>query len=83
MRAIVRMAQGLFRLAGRDDLAERFRPILRRLTPISGPPGRKALSCAAIRNASLLYSSDRPATAAEAARRPSGRHQSSFSELTE
>ncbi len=31
IRAIVRMAQGLFRLAGRDDLAERFRPVLRRI----------------------------------------------------
>ena len=31
IRAIVRTAQGMFRLAGRDDLAERFRPILRRV----------------------------------------------------
>ncbi len=31
IRAIVRMAQGMFRLAGRDDLAERFRPALRRM----------------------------------------------------
>ena len=31
IRAIVRMAQGMFRLAGRDDLAERFRPALRRI----------------------------------------------------
>ncbi len=31
VRAIVRMAQGMFRLAGRDDLAERFRPLLRRV----------------------------------------------------
>ncbi len=30
VRAIVRSAQGTFRLAGRDDLAERFRAILRR-----------------------------------------------------
>jgi hypothetical protein len=32
VRAIVRTAQGMFRLAGRDDLAERFRPLLRRVT---------------------------------------------------
>ncbi len=32
MRAIVRTAQGMFRLAGRDDLAERFRAILRRVS---------------------------------------------------
>ena len=32
VRAIVRMAQGLLRLAGRDDLAERFRAILRRVS---------------------------------------------------
>ena len=32
VRAIVRTAQGLFRLAGRDDLAERFRPILRKIS---------------------------------------------------
>ncbi len=31
VRAIVRTAQGMFRLAGRDDLAARFRPILRRV----------------------------------------------------
>ncbi|MEM7353021.1 MAG: hypothetical protein AAF657_19650 [Acidobacteriota bacterium] len=31
IRAIVRLAQGMFRLAGRDDLAERFRPALRRI----------------------------------------------------
>ena len=31
IRAIVRTAQGMFRLAGRDDLANRFRPILRRV----------------------------------------------------
>ncbi len=31
IRAIVRMAQGMFRLAGRDDHAERFRPALRRV----------------------------------------------------
>lgn len=31
VRAIVRMAQGMFRLAGRDDLADRFRPLLRRV----------------------------------------------------
>ena len=31
IRAIVRMAQGLFRLVGRDDLAERFRPLLNRV----------------------------------------------------
>lgn len=31
VRAIVRTTQGLFRLAGRDDLAERFRPLLRRV----------------------------------------------------
>ncbi len=31
IRTIVRMAQGMFRLAGRDDLAERFRPALRRI----------------------------------------------------
>lgn len=30
IRAIVRTAQGLFRMAGREDLAERFRPLLRR-----------------------------------------------------
>ena len=30
VRAIVRTGQGTFRLAGRDDLAERFRPLLRR-----------------------------------------------------
>ncbi len=30
-RAIVRMSQGLFRLVGRDDLANRFRPILQRV----------------------------------------------------
>ena len=30
VRAIVRTTQGILRLAGRDDLAERFRPILRR-----------------------------------------------------
>ena len=32
VRAIVRTTQGLLRLAGRDDLAERFRAILRRAT---------------------------------------------------
>ncbi|MCP3964405.1 MAG: hypothetical protein GY719_41785 [bacterium] len=32
VRAIVRTAQGLLRLAGRNDLAERFRPLLRRVT---------------------------------------------------
>ncbi len=32
IRAIVRSAQGMFRLAGRDDLAERFRPLLQRVT---------------------------------------------------
>ncbi len=32
VRAIVRTAQGLFRLAGRDDLADRFRPILQRVS---------------------------------------------------
>ncbi len=32
VRAIVRTAQGMFRLAGRDDLAERFRPILQKVT---------------------------------------------------
>ncbi len=32
VRAIVRTAQGMFRLAGRDDLAERFRPLLRRVS---------------------------------------------------
>ncbi len=32
VRAIVRMAQGIFRLAGREELADRFRPILRRIT---------------------------------------------------
>ncbi len=31
IRAVVRTAQGMFRLAGRDDLAARFRPILRRV----------------------------------------------------
>ncbi|MCP3964489.1 MAG: hypothetical protein GY719_42215 [bacterium] len=31
VRAIVRMAQGIFRLAGRDDLAARFRPVLQRV----------------------------------------------------
>ncbi len=31
VRATVRTTQGLLRLAGRDDLAERFRPILRRI----------------------------------------------------
>ncbi len=31
IRAIVRMAQGMFRLAGRDDLARRFRPALKRI----------------------------------------------------
>ncbi len=31
VRAIVRMAQGMFRLAGRDDLARRFRPALKRI----------------------------------------------------
>ncbi len=31
VRAIVRTAQGMFRLAGRDDLAERFRPILQKV----------------------------------------------------
>ena len=31
VRAIARTTQGLLRLAGRDDLAERFRPILRRI----------------------------------------------------
>ncbi len=31
VRGIVRMAQGMFRLAGRDDLARRIRPILRRV----------------------------------------------------
>ncbi len=31
VRAIVRTAQGMFRLAGRDDLAERFRPLLQRI----------------------------------------------------
>ena len=31
IRGIVRMAQGMFRLAGRDDLGRRFRPILRRV----------------------------------------------------
>ncbi len=31
LRAVVRTTQGLFRLAGRDDLAERFRPILQRV----------------------------------------------------
>ncbi|MCP3959901.1 MAG: hypothetical protein GY719_18815 [bacterium] len=31
IRAIVRMAQGMFRLAGRDDLADSFRPTLRRI----------------------------------------------------
>ncbi len=31
VRAIVRMAQGMFRLAGRDDLARRFRPSLKRI----------------------------------------------------
>ena len=30
-RAIVRTSQGLFRLVGRDDLADRFRPILHRV----------------------------------------------------
>ncbi len=32
VRAIVRTAQGTFRLAGRDDLAERFRPLLKRIS---------------------------------------------------
>ncbi len=32
MRAIVRTAQGMFRPAGRDDLAERFRPLPQRVT---------------------------------------------------
>ena len=32
VRAIVRTAQGLFRLAGRDDLADRFQPILQRVS---------------------------------------------------
>ncbi len=32
VRAIVRTAQGMFRLAGRDDLAGRFRPLLKRVT---------------------------------------------------
>ncbi|MCP3963887.1 MAG: hypothetical protein GY719_39125 [bacterium] len=31
IRAVVRMAQGMFRLAGRDDLADSFRPTLRRI----------------------------------------------------
>ena len=31
VRGIVRMAQGMFRLAGRSDLALRIRPILRRV----------------------------------------------------
>ena len=32
VRAIVRTAQGMFRLAGREDLAGRFRPLLKRAT---------------------------------------------------
>ncbi len=31
MRPVAGSAQGMFRLAGRDDLAERFRPALRRI----------------------------------------------------
>ncbi|MCP3964535.1 MAG: hypothetical protein GY719_42445 [bacterium] len=31
IRAIVRMAQGMFRLAGRGDLAARFRPVIQRV----------------------------------------------------
>jgi hypothetical protein len=31
VRGVIRMAQGMFRLAGRNDLAVRFRPILRRV----------------------------------------------------
>ncbi len=31
VRAIVRMTQGMFRLAGRDDLARRIRPVLQRV----------------------------------------------------
>lgn len=47
VRAIVRMAQGMFRLAGRDDLAERFRPILRRVIRRinkAGPPPSEGTS---------------------------------------
>ena len=38
IRGIVRMAQGMFRLAGRDDLGKRMRPLLKRVLRKLGNP---------------------------------------------
>ena len=50
IRAIIRMTQGMLRLAGRDDLARRFRPtlrrIVRRLRPAQADAGAEAASAA-------------------------------------
>ncbi len=67
IRAVVRTAQGMFRLAGRDDLAARFRPILRRVLRRLGKAQAEEAEAEAVEAAKAAEQAEQAEAGTEAA----------------